>query len=207
MRLNIKIISVASTLVILLSACGGGSGDGGVIPPSNTKSYLVSPLDGAKKISLNYNQKIIAGYGCAAAEIYDSTGTKFENNETFPKGDYTVVFHELFGRYSDSKGILYYRSSGILLNSMPVNQSISVPDREAVLFQFILDSDKSFMISQSSVTYAIFDSTLKQVVSNSPFSPVYVSSGDSFDLKQGTYYIVGQPTYCTHSGSFTFTEL
>ncbi len=205
-----KLVTLVSIATLFLTACGGGgSSDGNsVAPPPETKSYSVSTLDGAQNIFLGSNQNIIAGYGCTVPYIYNSNGDKFESDETLPAGDYTIVYNESYSKYTDSLGILYYQYANIQLNTIQLNQGVSVPSREALLFALVVDTSKNYVINQSGASVIIYNANLQKTISTELFDDTDdVLPGDPFELTPGTYYVVGTPTYCSKGGSFTLTEL
>ena len=86
--------------VLVFSGCGssGGSSEGDA--PVSSKSYIVSTGDGPQNISLSPAQAIIAEGSCTNTQIYGTDGASYGRNTNLAAGEYTVVFSEIFTKYS-----------------------------------------------------------------------------------------------------------
>jgi len=201
---NIAVIVLAS---IVMSGCGGGSngsdkGSGLV----SSKSYLVSTSDAPQHITLASNQNIIAEGSCTTTKIYGGNGASYESKTNLNSGDYTVVFTEVFNKYTGSKSALYYTGSGITLPEIPLNTKITAPSRSVVLFKLTVPPGQYYMIDQSNAWVKVFNQNLENIIYTNSWEEG-IHAGDSFTLPEGVYFVLGNVWSCRSDGTFRLVEL
>lgn len=206
-----KTIIASSIVALILVGCGGGSTTT-TTDSGNSVTYKVATTDGAQHITLNEDENLIVGYGCTYGEIYDGDGTYLGSTNatggeyayttiSLPLGEYSINLLEEYGTHSDSEGILYYLSSGINIPNIPINQTIAVPTRSALLYKLNVASTSTFDIGWSGSYVNIYDSNLNYIGTISSW-PRGTSLSSPITLNTGTYYVVATVSNCTESGSF-----
>lgn len=203
-----------ATAAFLLTGCGGGDTTTDNV---NSVSYQVATTEGSQHITLNEDENLIVGYGCTYGKIYDGDGTYLGSTNatggeyayttiSLPQGEYSINLLEEYGTHSDSKGILYYLSSGINIPNISIYQTISVPTRTALLYKLNVTSASTFDIGWSGSYVNIYDSGLNYIGTVSSW-PRGKSLSSPITLNAGTYYVVATVSNCKESGSFIINKL
>lgn len=213
-KMTLTFITGLVTTTLLLTGCGGG---GKTTNNSGSGVYQVATTDGSKRITLNEDENLIVGYGCTYGKIYDGDGTYLGSTNatggeyayttiSLPQGEYSINLLEEYGTHSDSKGILYYLSSGINIPNISINQTISVPTRTALLYKLNVTSASTFDIGWSGSYVNIYDSGLNYIGTVSSW-PRGTSLSSPMTLNAGTYYVVATVSNCKESGSFIINKI
>ena len=198
-------------LGFMVSGCGGGgSGSGNEnlsITKNSTGSYdspVITSDIGVKKIDSN-GEYVIFGGGALDVTIYDEAGDKISYTTNRPmslylaKGKYTASIKESTNIYDDGQGIIYYKSSKIKIDSLPIDETIDLPVRSSKIYKFTLSDTKDFVISSSRIYIYIYDYELKQYVNRFEDGIVTLYPGD--------YYFVIDTNTFIMNGKFIISEL
>lgn len=188
---------LALLLSMGLNGCGSEEGDGEGEPDYRTHLHT------SYTINLKQDEGIIAGYGCTGATVRDlygniiGTSNPWISGPNIPNplnsGEYKVEFSELF-THGDSKGILYYLSSGMSVPTLQLNTQIYLPVRTGDIYKLNVSEISSYTRSTSKVSISLFDSSLNRISLTNPIT-----------LNPGTYYLVASPSYCTDTGNGSFS--
>ena len=208
-------ILLLSTMVVFFTACGGGSSTDVDDDINIGISYQVSTTDPIKTIALPKDEKIIAGYGCTYVNIYNSDDSLYgttnvwdsdniTNPIALPQGEYKIDFREAYN-HTGSIGILYYLSSNSSIPALPLDVTVSVPDRVANLYKLQISSTSSYVIDDPQSVITVYDSSLNMIGSTSAFSSDPLD--DPLTLNAGVYYFISSPYSCLNGGTFTISTL
>ena len=212
LRFITGLLGLAAT-ALLLTGCGGG---GKTTDNGGFSTYQVATADGSQHITLNKDENLIVGYGCTYGKIYDGDGTYLGSTIatggeyayttiSLPEGEYSIDLSEEYGKYSDSKGVLYYLSSGINIPNISLNQTVTIPTRTASLYKLNVASASTFDIDWSGSYVNIYDSDLNYIGTISSW-PRGTSLSSPITLNTGTYYVVVTVSNCKESGSFIISK-
>jgi uncharacterized protein YcfL len=214
-------------IIFLLIGCGSSgnkSNDNKKPQNTNNLSYLVQ-TNNIQNISLPQSQNVIASGSCTTTKIYDAKGTKYTPNikpgNNYPikyseyslgSAEYKVIFSEYFTKYTDSTAILFYLSGNFFVNELPLDTTITIPKRSAVLYKLTVNEDNNFLIEQRYANLQLYDASLNHIGSTDPWRQIksnqIFSSEHSFLLKKGTYYIQGNVRGClSQNADFMLVKL
>jgi hypothetical protein len=198
--------------VIGFSGCGQSSDDDGS-DGAKAPSYQFTS-GSTVNFTLQNDENIIIGKGCTYADVYDSNKIKIGSTNAWAStpipnplssGDYTASFSESYTKYTGSKGILYFKSSGFNIGTLSLNSNISVPDRTANIYQLKLNETSSFIVATNSSVIIVYDSNLNSIGTTNPWGNIILP--DPLTLNTGTYYFVSTNYSCKNGGSFSVTEI
>ncbi|SFV67793.1 hypothetical protein MNB_SV-14-953 [hydrothermal vent metagenome] len=194
-------------MYFFLAGCGGGISQSST-NKTEDKTPIVSTSDGVRTIELKKDTAIIMDGSCTNEYIYDSQG-KTELGRTLKKGKYKIIFTEYFKKYSNSKGVLYYPYSNIILKDTPINKLVELKRGETVLYKLIVLKDQYYVVTQAKAMIYIYNEEFKKIATSWAFdeAQLMIAEGNSFELKKGTYYIQGNAHNCDEGGSFKLIEL
>lgn len=180
---------------------------------SNSKDYQFKS-GYSKKFTLTNDENLIVGRGCTAIELYDINYNQIANTnlfsynlpENFNAGEYTIMFKELYGKYNDSIGVLYYLSSGYNIDDINFGQKYDINTRTATLYKVNFIETSSITISSYHSVIEIYDSNLNLIGSTNGFSNNFISGVQT--LNSGTYYFLSSPERCYYTdGTFSINKL
>ncbi len=223
---NIGKLVIIGLVAGIMTGCGGGSSidtytaidtitDTSTTP--KTIGCQVAVSDGERDITIKAEENIVIGWGCSKANIYDTDGNHIAGNYNdvepiiLSQGDYSVIYDN--GRNStrgDPIGVVYYLSSNIYLENLPLNEKINIPGRTANIHKLNVSQESTYTLKLLDATIVVYDSLLNRTDS---FSSRNSTKTESISLVSGTYYVLSSPytsaTYCTDgtSASFSLTKL
>lgn len=166
-------------------------------------------LKGSRRITLKNQENIILNGACTSESVYDSKGEYIGGTNALmtnqfiydklplPAGEYIITSKEVYSKYSSSKSVIFFLSSGYNIPNIVFNANTSIGERAAHLFKLQVNEKHAYTYTTNNAQISLFDSNLNGIA----------LASSNLVLDPGIYYILARPFYCTYSGSFNFIDI
>ena len=200
-------ILMTGVTVLAFTACGGGSSSnsGGTNqPPAIPKeSPIIKSSDAPRHIDIPIGEKVILGGGALITSLYNANGeyifksTNKVGSKILTEGSYTLTARESTMIYNDGEGMLFYVSSNIGVEDLPLNSTINIPKRAARIYKLNVEYESMYLIETSRLSAYVFNSSLNKVT----------YTDNVVTLTPGLYYFVVDTRTFIVEGRFSVTPM